>query len=60
MWWYYGIYIYIQGVSGGNVNILCGGIMECIYIQGFSGGVVNILCGGIMEFIYTYRVFQEE
>jgi len=29
MWWYYGIYI--QGVSGGVVNVLCNGIMEYIY-----------------------------
>jgi hypothetical protein len=33
---------YIQGVSGGIVNILGGGR----YIQGVSGGIVNILGGG--------------
>jgi hypothetical protein len=56
------IYIYIQCVSEGIVNILGGGIMDySIYIQDVSGGIVNILGGGSMDYsIYIYRMFQEE
>ena len=67
---------YIQGVSGGMVNILWWYYGIYIYTGCFRR-IVNILCGGIMKYMqcvsggivnvlcggimeYIYRVFQEE